>query len=140
MNFKKLDEDLFELIKKKMDLNALSYDNEEYDDVEEELHDMEDDFNEKYGEFLEEALQQVHDEFCPESDVLLPTAYIANTYVLEKDNRTGEVVVQVSPREGVLVEVEQYLNHETRIAFVPNPMRIVLNIDRKRSEIVWESE
>ena len=37
--------------------------------------------NYNYGDYIEEALRDVHDEFCPDSEVLLPIAYLANEYI-----------------------------------------------------------
>jgi hypothetical protein len=69
IDIKKLDEDLTALVKAKIALSKLTYADKDYDKIEEELHDMEDDFQENYGEYLEEALADVHDEFCPDNDV-----------------------------------------------------------------------
>lgn len=42
---------------------------------------MEDLFVEKYGKDLEIALEVVHEEYCSDSDVLLPIAYVAKKYI-----------------------------------------------------------
>jgi len=140
MDLKKLNELLERLIEKKNELNAIDYNNEEYDDIEEELHDLEDDFNDEYGEYLEGILQSIHDEICPESDVLLPSAYLANTYIIEDGEGASSKVYDVKPDEGVMVEMEKYENRDTRLVILPSPLRVQLNIDKKRSEIVWNSE
>ena len=121
-------------------LAGMDYDDADYDQVEEELHDLEDDVQEKYGNYLEEALEAVHDEFCPDSEVLLPIAYMAKKYEVKVDKKTGEEVFTVSQREGVLVEVDQYLNAEARLVLAPRPTRIILNINKSHSEIVWQAE
>ena len=76
-----IDEAMIAILQKRLELSKLSYSDETYDDVEEVLHDLEDDFNEKYGDQLEEILEKVHIKHCPESDVLLPTAYLAKKFV-----------------------------------------------------------
>lgn len=63
MDIKKLDHALALLVEKNHELNALDYNDKNYDRVEEELHDMEDDFLDEYGDFLEEVLRDVHDEY-----------------------------------------------------------------------------
>ncbi|HBH22495.1 MAG TPA: hypothetical protein DDY13_03640 [Cytophagales bacterium] len=140
VDIKKLDEDLIALIEKRNELKQLDYNDSAYDDMEEELHDMEDDFVENYGDFLEDALQAVHDEFCPENDVLLPTAYIAKAYKEVKDEETGETKFLPTLKDGVLVDVEMYLNHVSRLVIVPKPTRIVLSVDNSHAEEVWNSE
>ena len=74
MDVKALDKALLEILKKREELSKIDYNNPKYDDLEEALHDLEDDFQEQYGEYLEEALQGVHDTVCPDNDVLMPIA------------------------------------------------------------------
>lgn len=140
VDIKQLDKDLINLIEKRNELEQLDYNDSAYDDMEEELHDLEDDFVDEYGEYLEEALQAVHDEFCPENDVLLPTAYIAKTYQKVKDEESGEINYLPTMKDGVLVDVEMYLNHVSRLVIVPKPTRIVLSVDKSHAEEVWNSE
>ena len=64
-----------------MSLKKLDYNNPKYDDLEEELHDLEDSLHVKFGDFLEEILQNVHDKYCPDTDVLFPIAYLAKSYL-----------------------------------------------------------
>ena len=131
----KLDKNLQELVLLKNKLSSIGYDNAEYDDVEEKLHDLEDSFIDEYGDYLEEVLHNVHDEYCPDNDVLLPTAYLANVYKVNPDNS-----FEVSSSEGVFVDADDFPGKNTRLVIIPNPLRIVLNIDSKNSEILWRSE
>ncbi len=55
----------------------------------------------KFGEYLEEVLQEVHDKLSPDTDVLFPTAYLAKTYTVSPKNEFS-----VSTAEGVFVEVD----------------------------------
>ena len=97
MNIKELDNDLKELIKTRSELLKINYNSPQYDELEEKLHDAEDDFQDQYGEYLEEILQDVHDEHCPDSDVLIPIAYLAKKYLVSKKGEYG-----VDAAEGVL--------------------------------------
>ena len=76
MNTEELNRALVALIEKKAELHTLKYDDARYDDVEEALHDLEDDFNDEYGDYLETALDKVHTDLQSDTDVLLPTAYL----------------------------------------------------------------
>lgn len=116
MDIKALDKALLALEKKRKELAALDYNNPKYDDIEEQLHDMEDEFQDEYGEYVEHALQDVHDKFCPDSDVLLPIAYMG---------------------DGVLVEADQYPGKEVKLTLVANPPRIVLSVGKDKQEVVW---
>jgi len=119
MDIKALDKALQEIMKKRDELGKIDYNNPKYDDLEEQLHDLEDDFQDEYGEYLEEVFQDVHDEVCPDNDVLMPIAYLG---------------------KGVYVEVDKYPGKETKLILVPNPPRIILSITKDKQELVWSSE
>jgi hypothetical protein len=134
IDIKSLDKDLTALVKAKIALSKLTYADENYDKIEEELHDMEDDFQENYGEYLEEALAEVHDEFCPDNDVLLPIAYLADEYIVKEDT------IDVAPGQGVLVEADDFASAKVTLALAPQPTRIVLQAGNDHKEVVWRAE
>ena len=134
IDIKNLDKDLTALVKAKIALSKLTYADEDYDKIEEELHDMEDDFQENYGEYLEEALAEVHDEFCPDNDVLLPIAYLADEYVVKEDT------IEVAPGQGVLVEADDFASSQVTLALAPQPTRIVLQAGKDHKEVVWRAQ
>lgn len=134
MNIEALDQALVKIVEKKNALSKLSYSDKNYDEVEEELHDLEDDFVEEYGDYLEEVLADVHDELCPDNDVLLPIAYLANKYVKKEEN--GQVTYHAADG-GVLVDVDEYPNKLTRLVLVPKPTRLMLQIGNNQEEQVW---
>ncbi|MGJ3235892.1 hypothetical protein [Marivirga sp.] len=134
IDIKKLDEDLTALVKAKIALSKLNYADKDYDKIEEELHDMEDDFQENYGEYLEEALADVHDEFCPDNDVLLPIAYLADEYIVDGDS------IDVAPGHGVLVEADDFASAKVTLALAPQPTRIVLQAGNDHKEVVWRAK
>lgn len=132
MNIKELDSSLITIIQKKQELSKLTYDDDRYDEVEEELHDLEDDFNERFGDYLEDILAQVHDKVCPDTDVLLPTAYLP-TQLASDDNST------ISAQEGVWVDTEEFPDREARLVLVPNPTRLVLSVGKNVRKEVWKA-
>lgn len=119
MNVKELDAELREIEKTKTALGKLDYSDPQYDDLEEKLHDLEDDLQEKHGEYLEEALQTVHDDVCPENDVLMPIAYLG---------------------KGVPVETSRFPGKDTRLILVTNPPRIILTVGNETKDVVWTAE
>jgi hypothetical protein len=139
MNPSNLNNDLVALVLKKNELSRLDYNDTEYDAVEEELHSMEDTFLESHGKLLEDILKSVHDEFCPDSDVLLPIAYLANKYKVNK-RENGQTDFEVDLDEGVIVDVDNYSDKLTRLVLVPNPVRLLLQIHNSHAEVVWELE
>ena len=138
MDIAQLNEDLLGLVEKKQELSGLTYSDEEYDDVEEALHDLEDDFVENYGDYLEDALHVVHDEYCPDDDVLLPTAYLANEYRFAEVD--GQLKVDAAPGQGVFVMCDDFPNKNCRLVLLPNPTRIVLKIGNKEQTTPWTAE
>ncbi len=137
INIEKLNDDLVNLVLKKNELSRLDYSNPEYDTVEEELHDLEDEFLKVHGKEMEEVFKTIHEEFCPDNEVLLPIAYLAKKYKVKKSN-SGDVEFSVSADEGVIVDVDNYSDKLTRLVLVPNPSRILLQIDSSHSEEVWK--
>lgn len=133
MDLQALDKDLQQIIIKKIELSTLDYSSDNYDDLEEQLHDMEDDFMDNYGDYLEEALYDVHDEFCPDSEVLLPIAYLAKKYIVKGDK------YDVDFSQGVYVEMDDYPEKETKLVFIASPPRILLQIDEGTREVVWQA-
>ena len=121
---------LVELADKKIELAGTSYDDKNYDTIEDAVHELEDDFIDEYEEDLNAILEKVHDEFCSEEDVLHPTAYIANEYAKDGD------MYKVALSEGVLVDVDNLDEDEGRIVFVPSPLRVLLNMSNKQV-ILW---
>ena len=139
MDITKLNEDLCELVSRRNLLAAIDYNDEAYDQVEEDLHDFEDDFLADYDEYLEEVFQSVHNKYCPDNDVLLPIAYIAKKYI-EKTDDKGNIVYGVGANQGVLVEVDEYIKNDVRLILVPSPIRIVMTVDNASPKVVWEGE
>ena len=135
MDLKELDKALQEIVKRRMELQKIDYNNPKYDVLEEELHDLEDGFHLKFGDYLEEALQEVHDVYCPDTDVLYPIAYIAKTYQINDKNE-----YTVSTSEGVFVEVDKFPGKDTKLVLVPNPPRVFLNIGKDKQQLVWTAK
>ncbi|MDW7692294.1 hypothetical protein R9C00_13860 [Flammeovirgaceae bacterium SG7u.111] len=136
MKAESIDKGLIAIIEKKNFLNQLGYDDETYDQVEDELHDLEDEFVEDYGYELEKVLKEVHDEFCPDTDLLSPLSYIAQEYRHVGQNEIGPTF-DVSHDQGVFVEVDNYEQKPTKLVILPNPLRIILNIDQSTRRKLW---
>lgn len=118
MDIKALDKALQELTKKRNELKSVDYNDPKYDDLEEKLHDLEDDFLDKFGEDLEKVLQDIHDHHCSDSDVLLPIAYLGS---------------------GAQVEVDKFPGKEARLILEANPARFVLKVGKDNNQVVWEA-
>lgn len=133
MDVQALDKAIQQIAIRRNELKKIDYNNPKYDELEEELHDLEDAVHVKYGEYLEEALQDVHDKLAPDTDILFPIAYLAKTYTVSSANE-----FTVTHTEGVYVEVDSMPGKETKLVIVPNPLRILLNTKEKQQE-VWRA-
>ena len=133
-----LNEAIAALIEKKHQLSQVPYNDDRYDDLEEELHDMEDAFVDEYGDYLEEVLTQVHQQIAPETEVLLPTAYLPshpNPAAVEEARTSGKRLA----REGVWVEAEDFPGKEARLMLLANPCRLILSTDTGQQREVWSA-
>ncbi|MFN8416123.1 MAG: hypothetical protein U0U66_07310 [Cytophagaceae bacterium] len=137
MNYKQLNKDLEKLVIKKNELNRLTYDDKNYDDVEEELHDMEDDFLDNYGDDLEAVLDKVHEKIGADNDVLLPIAYIGSYYKQGEKNASGSIEFAIQPEQGVMIECEKFPGKNIRLIFGVNPIRLVI-VNKDKQTTVWE--
>jgi len=135
MDVKALDKAIQEIALRRNDLKKINYNNPKYDDLEEELHDLEDSLHVKYGDYLEEVLQNVHDKYCPDTDVLFPIAYLAKSYIVNNKNEFS-----VANNEGVFVEVDSIPGKDTRLVIVPNPIRVILNVGKDQQQVVWTAK
>ena len=119
MDIKALDKALQEIVKKRDELSKINYSDSKYDDLEEALHELEDAFQDEYGDYLEEVLQSLHDEYCPDTDVLLAIAYLG---------------------QGIIVEVDKLPGKDTRLILAPGPTRIILTVGKDKQQVVWEGK
>ncbi|MEQ1585321.1 MAG: hypothetical protein ABL895_05545 [Cyclobacteriaceae bacterium] len=135
MDVKELDKAIQEIAIRRNALKKIDYNNPKYDDLEEELHDLEDSLHVKFGEYLEDVLQDVHDKYCPDTDVLYPIAYLAKSYSINDKNEFS-----VATSEGVFVEVDSIPGKDTKLVIVPNPIRVILNVGKDQQQIVWTAK
>ena len=139
MNWEKIDQELTEIVQQRNQLSALEYSDENYDDLEEQLHDLEDDFNENYEDILEPELEKIYSKLKSDSDVLLPTAYLANYYQEMLPDAKGSITYEVSGDQGVPIESDELGKVDIRIVLIPNPVRFVLLINGKQLKELWKS-
>jgi hypothetical protein len=135
MGLKELDNAIQEIAIRRNELKKLDYNNPKYDDLEEQLHDLEDSLIDDHGDYLEGVLQEIHDKYCPDTDILLPIAYLAKTYSISASNEFS-----VASTEGVYVEVDSFPGKETKLVMLPNPLRVVLNVGKDKQQVIWSAK
>tara|TARA_R110000744_G_scaffold342574_3_gene447778 strand:- start:827 stop:1312 length:486 start_codon:yes stop_codon:yes gene_type:complete len=139
MDFEKLDVELTKIVKLRIKLSEITYADPEYDDIEEEMHDLEDDLNEEFGDELESKLEDIYAKLVSDNEVLLPSAYLANKYIPMLPDARGVITYDVQGREGVPIESEQFDGQDVRIVLVPNPTRFVMVINGRSLKDLWRS-
>lgn len=122
MNISNLNQAFIEIAEKKNQLFHCKKTDKMYESLNEEIAKLEEDFQYAYGAYIEEALFNVHDEFCPDNEVMKPKSYMASTY-LEGD---GNHQFDVPPSEGIAVEADDFPGINARLVLVPGPTRLVL--------------
>jgi len=134
-----LNQKLNALVLAKNKLSELNYNDEQYDEIEDILHELEDEFNEFFGDDLERILHDIHDEWCPDSEVLLPTAYLADRYFVDEEDTDGTVHYKFKKEmgTGVIVEMDDFPSVDTRLLLVPNPARIIFMLNSESKQELW---
>lgn len=140
MNTADLNTQLNDLLTQRLQLKGLGYDHPDYDVAEEQLEAAEDAFVDEYGAEFEDILQKVHEQFCRQSDVLLPTAYLPRTqYNREVDAETGLEEYEIGEDDGVWVTLNDFPDLDAKLVLLPSPPRLVL-VSVAGSQEVWLSE
>ena len=135
-DFKQLNSDLAALVEKRAFLDSLNYNDDNYDEVEDDLHDIEDSFIENYGDALEDIFMDAHDNINTDSDVLLPTAYIPKKYKTNNEDNSFEI----DQNDGVIIESDDLPDQDTRLVLVPEPARILYIVNGQLKDTLWSSE
>lgn len=139
MNIQEIDRALERIVEQRNALSKLSYDDERYDELEDQLHDLEDQFLAKHGKVMKEVISEVHDEYCPDVDVLSPLSYIASEYKKTGQNAQGNLY-DTDHNQGLVVDLDDYPGKNTRLVLIPNPLRMVLHIDARTRKEVWRAK
>jgi len=135
MDISVLEISLKSIAEKKNQLFQLDYNHQDYDQLEEDLHELEDKLIEEFGSDLEDVFNLIHDEYCPDTDVLSPIAYMAKKYDVDQKG-----LHEVTLDEGVPVDADDYPGKESRLVLVPGPARILLQINNSESVEVWKAK
>ncbi|MGF1533237.1 MAG: hypothetical protein ACFCUI_06010 [Bernardetiaceae bacterium] len=132
-----LDRDLIQIIEKRNELSQLDYSAEHYDTLEETIHALEDDFLSAYGEYIEDGISEVYEEFHLPSEVLSPLSYLARFYHKMDETETGPTF-NVTSKDGLPIEIPGHEDKDTRLVILPNPTRLFLILKGKGKE-VWRA-
>ena len=139
MDLSKLDDDLSKIVELRNIVQEKGLEDNLLDKTQRDLQKYESQFLEEYGIYLEEVLKDVHDEICPDDQVLSPIDYLAQKYIDTGNKRAGRKVYEVENSEGIKVGVDDYPGKNTKLVILPNPTRIMLLVDESQREELWRA-
>lgn len=97
-----------------------------------EIQQLQNQLINEFGSYLEEAIFNVHDEYCPDDEMKALEAYLPSHFLLTNG------FYQLPLNEGVLVEADDYPGQPVRLALVPNPTRLVMKVQESEAEeVLW---
>ena len=116
----------------KNELHNLRYGDIRYDELENKLHDFEDQLLQLHGDYLTGVLQSIHSKYCSEQEVLTPLAYLGRNYIRRVDN-----TYDVEAGQGALVDVSTKNSMPSYLVIVPGPLRILKVKGDNSKQVVW---
>ncbi len=135
MNVDELNAAFVTIVEKKEQLHKLNPNEGKYGEIKSEVDSLESNFLSQYGSYLEDAIFNIHDEFCPDNETSFPLSYIASKY---EKTMNGKVMYDVKSCEGVSVEPDDFPGIKSRLVLIPNPTRLVLHGEQHEfKETVW---
>ncbi len=140
MDIEELNSVLVAIVEKRMELSRLNYADQEYDVIEEELHELEDVLVDQFGNDLEKILTEIHQKYCPDTEVLSPIAYLAKVYHNLGKRKDGSAQYDISNlSQGVVIDSDDYA--QAYLVIIPNPIHIVLTAPKEKvKQLVWSAE
>ena len=135
-----LNKDLLEIALKRNELARLSYNSPEYDTVEEELHSLEDEFDDNYGKYLEKVLTDIYKKLSSPTEIMLPIAYIAKKYNILHEEGSRDSRFDPPMNEGIVIDTRDGGHEITRLVIAPNPTRMLMQKGEKERTEVWVDE
>lgn len=137
MNIRNLNQAFIEIAEKKNLLKQCKKGDYRYNSLNQEIVNLEEKFQYAYGAYIEEALFNVHDEFCPDNEVLKPASYMASNYF----QGDGPNQFDVAQNEGINVEADDFPGIRAKLVLVPGPTRLVLQGQTiPFKETVWQAK
>ena len=130
---------LTDIVRLKNKLASMTYNDEAYDDIEDELHELEDELNEEFGEYLEDVLMDIHDDLGSDSEILLPTAYLADKYVAAGEDETGDALFKIPQGSGTYIENDNDGVNQ-QLLLLPTPARFALYNNGRFEKVVWKAK
>ena len=130
---------LTDIVRLKNKLASMSYNDEAYDDIEDELHDLEDELNGEFGEYLEDTLMDIHDDLGSDSEILLPTAYLAEEYISNGKDEVGDTLFSVPVGSGIHIETDKD-GLQQQLLLLPTPARFAVYTNGRFEKVVWKGK
>lgn len=125
MNIKNLNHAIVLIAEKKDEIRNYTEADLGFEILSEEIEQLNDALQQSYGSYLEDALFNIYDEYCPDNDVQPIDQYIV------PENSAKE-------QYGVAVEVDDFPGAQALLILAPNPTRFILKGNKEQfEEVVW---
>jgi hypothetical protein len=90
-----------------------------------------------FGEKLEEILTDAYDEYCPDNEISNINEYLNGDYLSTGLDANGSITYDFKSGSGISVSVDEYEGKSARFVINPNPIQLVLDIEKEPRKIVW---
>ena len=137
MDSKLFNENFAKILEIRKELNSMEFNSTKYDELEEVLADLEDDFMEDFGDELDEVITKIHHTLCPEIESAHPMAYFARNYT-ESEFVPGDYEINTGDGIKIIAEIKGKKVRGS-LVWLPNPARLVM-ISAEDILVLWNSE
>jgi hypothetical protein len=127
---------LISIAETKNKLSFINYNDPLYDSYEDKLHTLEDVLMETYGDYLDNTLNLLYQQFSFQEDLSHPLSYIPSQFeIKEKD---GNLHFNVLPEHCLKINSDKYPEEIIKVVLLPSPARFVVYLLRTHKELIWK--
>jgi flagellar hook-associated protein FlgK len=131
MNFNDLNKKIETIIDLNIQLSAMDYSNPSYDEFEDNIHDLQDEINDKFGDDFDLILDELYEKFNITDETMFLADYIAGKYEAIEANKFGKQFL-ADVETAAIVEIDNPKlagkKVNTAIYIKPNPLSIIMSI------------
>lgn len=140
MDTKKFNKLFDELIEIRNELYQTEYNSTKYDELEEDMADLEDEIMEEFGDKLDEVIEAITHSIAPDTDPAHPMAYLAKSYT-PSEFVPGEF--EINTNDGIrlnsTLKDENGKPMKGRLIWLPAPARLVFT-SSSDIRVLWTSD
>jgi len=128
---------LCDYVSKNQELRSLSPSHPDFQSITRKLNGIATQLELNFGESLEEILTDAYDEYCPDNEISDIHEYLTGTYTQTGVDADGNITYDFQTGSGIKVAVDEYEGQESRFVINPNPVQLVLEIEKEGRKVIW---